>query len=142
MSEEKFGGESLNVFKASFDRGYKQGYQHGAEAEKNAENWHVPEVTPKHGEMVQVLIQPYNRRTIRMCRKRKINWIQTNGVFLAGEEMRRDLTDAGDDLEEDEVPDMLLVSKHQAVEWGAVLLWMSAEVPEWFLEEYKGEGDL
>lgn len=131
----------MSVFDQAFDRGYKQGYRHGAADEKNADAWHVPEITPKHEEMVQVLVRPYSWKSARWCRKRKINWIQINGIFLSGEELAKDMAGPDDDLVENEVPDVVLISKHDAVDWSLVLLWTSAEVPEWFREKYKGEGD-
>lgn len=143
-SRRRVSGESerdYSWYDQAWDKGYAKGFSDGAEKAQRSGNWNLPEAKPNDGEMVQVLVLPYNRKTVRMCRKRKINWIYTNGVFLSGEELKKDVMDSDDDLEEGEIPDMLLISKHEAVDWNLILLWMSAEVPEWFQEQYKGEGD-
>ena len=142
MSQEKYGGESLSVFDQAFERGYKQGYRHGATDEKNAEIWHLPQVPPEDGELVQVIHLPYNWRTRRLCRKRKIQWLMTNGIFLSGRKLWEDNHEPDEPWDEEEWPDALIISSKIVIGWkGAVLLWHSAEVPEWFVEKYKGEGD-
>lgn len=142
MSQEKYDGESLSVFDQAYERGYKQGYRHGATDEKNAEIWHLPQVPPEDGELVQVIHLPYNWRTRRLCRKRKIQWLMTNGIFLSGRKLWEDNHEPDEPWDEEEWNDWILISPRKAVAWkDAVLLWHSAEVPEWFVEKYKGEGD-
>lgn len=141
MSQEKYDGESLSVFDQAFERGYKQGYRHGATDEKNAEIWHLPQVSPEDGELVQVIHLPCNWWTRRMCKRRGIQWLMTNGIFLSGKKLWEDNHEPDEPWDVEEWPDALIISPKMVIGWkDAVLLWHSAEVPEWFVEKYKGEG--
>ena len=132
----------MSAFDQAFDCGYKQGYRHGAADEKRAEIWHLPQVPPADGELVQAAVLPYNWRTRRRCRRNGIRWIMTNGIFLSGRVVWEDNHEPDEAWDEEEWPDALIITPKVVIGWkDAVLLWHSAEVPKWFVEKYKGEGD-
>lgn len=134
--------EEMRVLDEAFERGYNQGYRHGVEDQKNEAIWNLPEAIPQDGELVQVIHLPYNWRTRRLCRKRKIQWLMTNGIFLSGRKLWEDNHEPDEPWDEEEWPDALIISPKMVIGWkDAVLLWHSAEVPEWFVKKYKGEGD-
>lgn len=123
MSESEY----LSRWDEAFNRGVAVGRKEGAEDEKNAGIWHIPDIRLKHQEAILTLMKPYNWSTRRFCRKYGLKYVRILGVYLSGEAIAAEF---GEDP--GECPDAVVVDSRNAVEWGLVALWTSAELPEWF----------
>lgn len=125
--------DTLKRIKEAYDRGYDDGFRRGAESEKKAGLWHVPEARPQHDEWIVALAKPYDRKTQRYCKKHGISFLRIEGLYIDGETIRRYISaEESDEYDEEEFPDAILVSKRTAVAWENVILWISAELPEGF----------
>ena len=120
-------GAEKNIWEQAFERGLARGREEGAADEKSAGVWHIPEIRPKHTESIIAVMKPYNWGSRRYCRKNGLKYVRVSGVFLNGDELAIEL---GDDP--GEYSDLVIVDARHAVEWDNVVLWTSAELPEWF----------
>ena len=111
----------------AWERGYQQGIQDGAKKEKNAGVWHIPGIIPEHTEPILAVVEPYDRGSRRYCRKNGLKYVRISGVYLSGDALAADF---GDDP--GEWADQVVVDPRHTVPWNSVVLWMSAELPEWF----------
>lgn len=127
-------GSSKSRIDESFERGYAQGYRHGIADRPKLANWNLPETKPNEEEVVCAVVVPYDRKTACRCRRLGISWFPITGVFMGRETVRK-TCGIGAEIDSDEIPDLLFISKKDAVCWDNVRLWLSEEVPEWFLEK-------
>ena len=103
-------------------------------------NWNLPEAKPNEEEVVCAVVEPYDRKTARRCRKLGISWFTITGVFMGRDTVRK-ILGIGAETPAEEIPDLLFISGKEAVDWDYVRLWLSEEVPEWFLERERKEED-
>ena len=97
-------------------------------------NWNLPETKPNESEVVCAVVQPYDRKSERFCKKFGKPWFPITGVFMGRETVKK-CFGADADVDMEEIPDLLFIDKKEAIEWDYVLLWLSEEIPEWFLEK-------
>lgn len=125
----------------AFNRGYNQGYRHGAEFQKQLKEWYLPVVLPKHLESIVILVKPYDKKTLKYCKKNNVQWIKYNGIFLDGETIYNEC-DTNDSYTKEKYPDMVLFSTKEGLTWDMVSLWTSVEVPEWFFKQEEEKNDI
>ena len=118
----------------AYERGYAQGYRHGISDRPKMGNWNLPETKPNESEVVCAVVQPYDRKSERFCKKFGKPWFPITGVFMGRETVKK-CFGSNADVDMDEIPDLLFIDKKEAIDWDYVLLWLSEEIPEWFLEK-------
>lgn len=132
-------GSGKSRIDEAWERGYACGLRDGLNDRPKLANWNLPETKPNEDEVVCAVVEPYDRKTERRCRKMGVSWFAITGVFMGRDTVRK-ISGIGAEVPSEEIPDLLFISKREAVDWGYVRLWLSEEVPEWFLErERKGE---
>ena len=124
--------DTLNRMQEAYDRGYAEGFRRGAESEKNAGIWNLPEVKPKHEEIIVAIARPYNRKTRSYCKKHGLSYCRVEGMFLDGNTIKSFFTEEKLGGCDDDFPDAILITKHKAVAFENVVLWISNELPEGF----------
>lgn len=121
----------VSIIEDAFNRGYNQGYRHGAEAQKENKQWNLPEIRPNHLESIAVLVKPYNKKTEKYCKKNNIKYIKYDCVYIDGLELYNDCN-TDDEYSKEDYPDMALFSKKTGILWDFVELWTSIEPPSWY----------
>ena len=120
----------------AYNRGYNQGYQHALQDQKNLKQWNLPIKLPQHLESIIVLVKPYNKKTIKYCKKNKVNWIKYNAVYIDGQTLYKEcITDKP--YSKYDFPNMALFTEKQGITWDLVQLWTSIEIPDWFMNQQK-----
>lgn len=131
------GERDYSWYDQAYDKGYARGFAEGAEKERSSGNWHLPDVRPKSGEMIQAAVLPYNRKLERFFGKNKVQYIVIHGIYHSGKGLWEEEYGLNVPWDEEEIPDMIIASKKNAIVWnGRVLLWTSMDVPEWFAKKY------
>lgn len=120
----------------AYNRGYNQGYQHGVQDQKQLKQWNLPDSFPNHLESIIVLVRPYDKKTIKYCKKNDVNWIKYNAVYIDGQELYKECN-TNEPYSKEAFPNMALFTEKQGVAWDIVELWTSVEIPEWFLNQKK-----
>ena len=131
-------GSGKSRIDEAYERGYAQGYRHGIGDRPKMGNWNLPEVKPNESEVVCAIVQPYDRKSARFCKKFGKPWFPITGVFMGRETVKK-IARTNPDVDTDEIPDLLFIKEKEAIDWEYVLLWLSEEIPEWFLEKEKKE---
>ena len=130
-------GSGKSRIDEAYERGYAQGYRHGIGDRPKMGNWNLPEVKPNESEVVCAIVQPYDRKSARFCKKFGKPWFPITGVFMGRETVKK-IARTDPDVDMDEIPDLLFIDKKEAIDWEYVLLWLSEEIPEWFLNKKEG----
>lgn len=120
----------------AYNRGYNQGYQHALQDQKQLKQWHFQQELPQHLESIIILVRPYDKKTIKYCKKNNVDWIKYNAVYIDGKTLyNKCKTDK--EYSEDEFPNMALFTEKEGITWNLVQLWTSVEIPDWFLNQQK-----
>ena len=130
-------GSGKSRIDEAYERGYAQGYRHGIGDRPKMGNWNLPEVKPNESEVVCAIVQPYDRKSARFCKKFGKPWFPITGVFMGRETVKK-IARTDPDVDTDEIPDLLFIKEKEAIDWEYVLLWLSEEIPEWFLNKKEG----
>lgn len=120
----------------AYNRGYNQGYQHALEDKKQLKEWNSPIITPQHLESIIILVKPYNKKTIKYCKKNNIQWLKYNAVYMDGKILYKECNTT-EPYSAETFPNIALFNQKEGVIWDQVLLWTSVEIPEWFLNQKK-----
>lgn len=118
----------------AYNRGYNQGYEHALRDKERLKEWNPPEKFPQHLESIIVLVKPYNKKTIKYCKKNNVNWIKYNAVYLDGKTLYKDCN-INEPYSKELYPNMALFTEKEGITWDQVLLWTSVEIPKWFLNQ-------
>lgn len=120
----------------AYNRGYEKGYQHALEDKQQLKEWNSPIIIPKHLESIIILVRPYNKKTIKYCKKNNVQWIKYNAVYIDGQELYKECN-TNEPYSAEAFPNMALFTEKEGIVWDQVLLWTSVEIPEWFLNQKK-----